>query len=227
MKTKTKEPQYSDLLRVEKKYGRSTFGIMSNQVWNQDPKRIGFVLARYKFVSKMLNKQQKAFEVGCADGFGSRIVCENVKSLDIYDFDSFFLKDAKITNKNSIWRMKTYKHDFVKEGALKKKYDAVYALDVLEHINKKREKIFINNINNSLKKKCVAIYGMPSIESQKYASKQSKIGHINCKSGDELKFFLNKFYEQVFIFSMNDEVVHTGFYPMSHYLIALCCIKKV
>ena len=28
---------------------------------------------------------------------------------------------------------------------------------------------------------------MPSIESQKYASYKSKIGHINCKTGDDLK----------------------------------------
>jgi hypothetical protein len=26
---------------------------------------------------------------------------------------------------------------------------------------------------------------------------------------------------------MNDETVHTGFYPMAHYLIALCCGKKI
>jgi hypothetical protein len=26
---------------------------------------------------------------------------------------------------------------------------------------------------------------------------------------------------------MNDEVVHTGFYPMAHYLIAVCCGKKI
>jgi hypothetical protein len=24
------------------------------------------------------------------------------------------------------------------------------------------------------------------------------------------------------VFSMNDEVVHTGFYPMAHYLLAVC-----
>jgi len=25
------------------------------------------------------------------------------------------------------------------------------------------------------------------------------------------------------VFSMNDEVVHTGFHPMAHYLMALAC----
>jgi len=29
-------------------------------------------------------------------------------------------------------------------------------------------------------------------------------------------------FHEAFIFSMNDEVVHTGFYPLAHYLFALC-----
>ena len=29
-----------------------------------------------------------------------------------------------------------------------------------------------------------------------------------------------------FTFGMNDEVVHTGFYPMAHYYFALCSIPK-
>jgi len=34
---------------------------------------------------------------------------------------------------------------------------------------------------------------------------------------------LGAYFANVFIFSMNDEVVHTGFGKMSHYNIALCC----
>ena len=67
---------------------------------------------------------------------------------------------------------------------------------------------------------------MPSIESQKYASEGSKRGHVNCKTGNKLKELLSKHFCNVFVFSMNDEVVHTGFYPMAHYLIGLCCGKK-
>ena len=63
---------------------------------------------------------------------------------------------------------------------------------------------------------------MPSLESQIYASEGSKIGHVNCQSGDVLKNNLKKYFHNVFIFSMSDEVVHTGFTPMAHYLLALC-----
>ena len=33
-------------------------------------------------------------------------------------------------------------------------------------------------------------------------------------------------FHNVFIFSMNDEVVHTGFAPMPHYYFALCCGRR-
>ena len=78
----------------------------------------------------------------------------------------------------------------------------------------------------SLDENGIMIVGMPSLESQAYASPQSKAGHVNCKSGDDMKTLLNRYFHNVFLFSMNDEMVHTGFSPMAHYLMALCCGKK-
>ena len=63
---------------------------------------------------------------------------------------------------------------------------------------------------------------MPSLESQIYASPASKEGHVNCQSKKQLKRTLLKYFSTVFMFSMNDEVMHTGFAPMSHYLMAVC-----
>ena len=68
--------------------------------------------------------------------------------------------------------------------------------------------------------------GMPSLESQTYASPQSKKGHVNCKSGNEFKQLFKKYFHNVFLFSMNDEVVHTGYNKMAHYLMLLCTNKK-
>jgi hypothetical protein len=68
--------------------------------------------------------------------------------------------------------------------------------------------------------------GTPSLQSQAYASALSKRGHVNCKDAPGLKALMAKFFHNVFIFSMNDEVVHTGFHPMAHYLLALCCHRK-
>jgi len=68
---------------------------------------------------------------------------------------------------------------------------------------------------------------MPSIESQKYASEASKLGHVNCMNGEDLRNTLSNYFENVFMFSMNDEVVHTGFSGMAHYLIALCTNPRI
>jgi len=116
-------------------------------------------------------------------------------------------------------------HDIVL-GKLPQRYDGIYSLDVIEHISREDEHAYLANLRGSLDDDGVLVIGSPSLESQQYASPQSKAGHINCKSGAELKSLMERYFHNVFLFSMNDEVVHTGFYPMAHYLIAVCCGKK-
>jgi hypothetical protein len=72
----------------------------------------------------------------------------------------------------------------------------------------------------------IAVFGMPSLESQKFASKASREGHVNCQTGEQLRTTLGRHFARVFMFSMNDEVVHTGFFPMAHYLIGVCVSPK-
>jgi hypothetical protein len=84
----------------------------------------------------------------------------------------------------------------------------------------------VSNLCNSLTENGILMIGTPSLESQAYASPPSKAGHINCKTSTELKALLEKYFFHVFIFSMNDEVVHTGFSPMAHYLLALCSMPR-
>jgi hypothetical protein len=72
----------------------------------------------------------------------------------------------------------------------------------------------------------VLILGSPSLESQAYASPPSKAGHVNCKTGSTLRNLLEKFFHNVFVFSMNDEVVHTGYFPMAHYVIGIGCTRR-
>lgn len=47
------------------------------------------------------------------------------------------------------------------------------------------------------------------------------MAHVNLFSAERLRDTLRDYFENVFLFGMNDEIVHTGFYPMSHYLFAL------
>ena len=199
---------------------------MANQSWNEDPKRHLFTLARYKFVAKILAGRDKVLEVGCADAFGTRLVQQAVGGVTAIDMNDAFIADID-SRVNERWPMKAFVHNmlsgpFIGQGH---EYDAAFCLDVLEHIDGAEEDLFISNICGSISKYGVAIFGMPSLESQRWASPQSMEGHVNCQSGEQLKNTLERHFHNVFVFSMNDEVVHTGFYPMAHYLLAVCCTK--
>ena len=195
-----------------------TLNNSTSHEWRNDPKHLVFSLSRYKFVSKMLDGYNKVLEVGAGDGFKSDIVFDVVKNLTLCEYNDLHKKDYQGNAKYII-------HDFVKRKH-KNSFDAIYAIDVLEHINKKKENIFIKNTLLSLNKNGILIFGMPTIESQKYASKLSKIGHINCKSKNSLRKLMQNFFHNVFMFSMNDEMVHTGYDKMSHYIFAVCTNKK-
>ena len=222
---RTKEPQYDALLEVKAKHGAAELGLMTNQGWHDDPKRLAFTLARYKFVAKMLAGRENVLEIGCADAFGTRIVQQAVGKVTATDFDPIFIDDVN-SRMNPRWPLETMVHDML-SGPVARGFDAAYALDVLEHIDASREDDFLLNVVKSLSPTGIAIFGMPSLESQTYASPQSKAGHVNCKSGEALKRSLERHFHSVFVFSMNDEVVHTGFYPMANYLLGVACHSKV
>jgi len=224
MKKNTKEHQYGLVFDVAKKHGISRLGLMANESWNQDPKRTLFTLARYKFVAKMLTGSKQVLEVGCADAFGTRLVQQSVGQVTAVDFDPVFIDDAN-ARLDPAWPMTCFVHDML-DGPVPGNFDAIFSLDVLEHIHPDNEVRFLANMLASLDRHGVMIVGMPSLESQVHASPQSKAGHVNCKSGNDLKSFLAQYFHNVFLFSMNDETVHTGYYPMAHYLIAVCCGKR-
>ena len=223
-KQETVEPQYQGCVEMRSEKGLTTFGLMSNYVWHTDPKRLVFSLARYKFVSKMFSGMNHVLEIGCADAFGARLVLQEVNEVTAIDFDPVFIEDV-ITRMDQDWKIIAQVHDIL-DGPVVGQFDGAFSLDVLEHISSDHEDQFISNIVNSISDHGVLIIGSPSIQSQEYASPASKAGHINCKDHIELKRLLSQYFHNVFIFSMNDEIVHTGFYPMAHYLFALCVAKK-
>ncbi|MGP1397581.1 MAG: class I SAM-dependent methyltransferase [Inquilinaceae bacterium] len=221
---KTKESQYQVIVDAAQERGVERFGLRSSESWYEDPKHLVFRLARYKFVSKMLAGRRSVLEVGCGDAFGIRIVQAEVGKLTAIDFDPVFIDDV---NQRMVprWTFDAQVHDML-DGPVPGNFDAVYALDVLEHIDAAQERTFLANAFANLEPQGAAIIGVPSLESQIYASPQSKVGHVNCKTAPDLKALLQDYFHNVFMFSMNDEVVHTGYHKMAHYIFALCAGKR-
>ena len=69
--------QYEEFVEAMKKRKPMAMGLMPGWTWYDDPRRLAFLLSRYKFVSKLLDGSSDVLEVGCADGFGARVVGTN------------------------------------------------------------------------------------------------------------------------------------------------------
>ena len=194
-----------------------THGGMSRQAYEDDPKRLCFTLARYKHVAKMLEGTGRVLEVGCADGFGARVVRQHVGALTAIDADARSIEEARLAS-SPRWPIEFVCADFVGMASFGgAKFDAVFALDVLEHLSP--DENFLHALWAAAP---VAVIGTPSLESQQHASEMSKLGHVNCYSGPDLRARLREFWDHVFLFTMHDETLGTSFLPMAHYLLALC-----
>lgn len=172
-----------------------------------DAKHLGFVLARYHFVSRMLRGAKFVLEVGCGDGTGAQIVKQSVEHLIGIDRDP--------TSAGEQW-------DILRGPFASVELDAVYALDVLEHIDPVHEDCALRNMRAHLKPHGTMIIGMPSYESQPYASELSRRYHVNCKTGQQMFETLGRHFHNIFLFGMQDMTLHTGFDQMCHYRLALC-----
>lgn len=198
----------------------------SSYAIKKDMKHFLFMFARYKFAMKMIaNREElKVLELGCNDGLGTMMFEQSGKCKQVIgvDFDH-----------NSIdWAQQNLNSDithFIEEDFLGKEYlkaDLVVSLDVIEHISKQYEIDFLETISKNLHHNGIAIIGTPNINMYQYTSNINKKSHINNYSQERLYSSLNKKFHNVFIFGMNDEILTTGFYPMTSYIIGLCCGKK-
>jgi 2-polyprenyl-3-methyl-5-hydroxy-6-metoxy-1,4-benzoquinol methylase len=168
---------------------------------------------------------KRVLEVGCGDAFASRIVRQEVGHLTAIDFDRVFIDDAN-ERMEADWSFDCSVHDILSGPVQPGGFDAAFSLDVLEHIPVNHEQTFMEHVVKSLGPHGTFIVGMPSLESQTYASPRSKAGHVNCKTAPDLKKLMEESFHRVFMFSMNDELVHTGFSPLAHYIIALGCDRR-
>jgi 2-polyprenyl-3-methyl-5-hydroxy-6-metoxy-1,4-benzoquinol methylase len=196
-----------------------------SRIMRTDPKLIGFIAARHKLVSKIF-QGQRVLEVGCQEGFGTLFVAPYVKEIICVDFFPPFIDWFNNNTAINLPNATAFVGDICKEP-IGGDFDGAFALDVLEHIDSSQESAFWRNISSSIHLDGVVVIGMPSIESQVYASEASKIGHVNCKNGDQLKKEALRYFKHVLLLSMNDEMLHNGFVPMSHYIIVICSGKRL
>jgi 2-polyprenyl-3-methyl-5-hydroxy-6-metoxy-1,4-benzoquinol methylase len=184
-----------------------------------DPKHLAFVLARYKFAAKMLHGRERVMEVGSGDGFGLPIIAQAVGQVHCVDWDQRLL-DGNARRLKHLTNVTYVKADLNKE-APGLNVDAAYWIDVLEHLDADTESAMLRNIIRCLPDEGVLLTGTPNKAASQYASPQSEKAHINLKTMDELRALMQRRFHNVFMFGMNDEVLHTGYAPMCHYIWSL------
>ncbi len=187
-----------------------------------NPRAILFVLARYNFVAKILGPKKSLLELGCSEGIGVATLSGQIESYHGVDMDADAIAEARRN-----WERGSVAFsvgDFL--GMSYGKFSSVVSLDVIEHIPASVEAAYFNTIHENLDEQGVAIVGTPNIAAEAYQSEPSRIAHINLYSAERLKSEMQRVFQNVFMFLLNDEVVHTGFFPMGHYLMAVGCNRR-
>jgi 2-polyprenyl-3-methyl-5-hydroxy-6-metoxy-1,4-benzoquinol methylase len=196
-----------------------SLGRATAQAYVKDPRMLSFITSRYKFASKMLAGADVAIEIGCGDAFGAPIVAQSVKRLICTDIDEETIGQNRVRCE-PFKNIEFHYHDF-RAKPYPERARAVYLVDVIEHIYVKEEPAFMGNLVSSLTADGFVLMGTPNKNAEQYASEHSRAGHVNLKTQQMLREMLSQYFQNVFMFSMNDEVVHTGYGPMAHYIWGL------
>lgn len=190
--------------------------------YRENPLDFFIMLARYKFAARLLNKRLDVLEVGCGHGLGSiflskfcRHLCATDADADLIDYCS---KEYKDVENITFERLNILNPTEIKQL----RYDAVVALDVVEHFERKDAEIFLNSVKFSLKSVGFSLIGTPNINSRRHASERRKATHLHEYDLASFRRLLERYFYHVFIFSMTDEMVSTGFPEMAWYFMALC-----
>lgn len=199
-------------------------GPATAQDYIHDPRHIAFVASRYKFAAKMVAGLNQVVEIGCGDAFGAPMIAQDVGKLICTDIDGEMLKDN--AERCAPFKNISFEYFDFREKPYPDPADGICLIDVIEHIYPGEESGFLANLVLSLEPHGIALIGTPNVTADQYASPNSKVGHVNLKDYKRLRSALAPHFHNIFVFSMNDEVLHTGFYPMAHYLWALCVSPK-
>ena len=105
-------------------------------------------------------------------------------------------------------------------------FDGIVSFDVLEHIYPENEEKYMNTVIENLKDTGTFVVGTPSLETQQYSKENITGAHVNVYKGETFYKMLKRYFYNVYLFTQNDEIIHTGHLRMANYLIAVCSHKR-
>src|SRR3990167_3097419 len=135
-----------------------SLGLNYTELLLRDPKRLGFVLSRYKFAAKMLKSCKQIVEIGCGEGIGSLILLSETKAdflgIDFDEKQIAYACDVLLPNVSKTqpeWGNRArYECRDLTSSPLTRLADGIVSLDVIEHVDKSEEDIFMANMVNAI-----------------------------------------------------------------------------
>ncbi|MFC1896823.1 class I SAM-dependent methyltransferase [Thermodesulfobacteriota bacterium] len=193
------------------------------QFIQEDLLRLLVRLARYKFVARMIRHTDRILEVGCGSGLGSIFLSQHCAHVTGLDVKATEVKEALSINRreNVTFRL----GDFF-EFPETERYDVIVALDVIEHMPEEEGQRLVNCMAGHLPPTGMAVVGSPSIHSYPYQGPLSRASHVRCYDQHELAALVDKCFGRTLVFSMNDEMVHTGFSKLAWYYFVLGLVPR-
>lgn len=183
-------------------------------------------LARYKFVSKMLSSDDEIIDIGCGGGLSTLFFSKFCKhALGVDNDESRIPEWNKIKNK----QVRFLKQDVKNINAINSTANCIINIDFIEHFDKEDGIKIIKNCKNYLhtqenKRNKMFIIGTPSFYSKKYRAPHNLKNHKYEYKPDELNEICKKFFSRTLNFTMNDELVHTGFDKLGWYFFIICFV---
>lgn len=195
-----------------------TFGPYFSFQLRHTPRHILYSLAYHKFAAKMIGNGKEILDIGCSEGLGTMLLAEFATKVVGIDIDAPAIASAE---QNFARPNVQFRAGDILTTNLDEVFDAAVSFDVIEHIYPQNASAFIDAYAKHLRPDAVAIIGTPNITSNQYANERTKSGHVNLYSAERLQAEVSRRFRNVFMFSVNDELIHTGFSPMAHYLIVM------
>jgi len=195
-------------------------GFIFGRDLESDPLMTSIKLARFKFVAKMLSPNDRVLDLGCGSGYCSYFysrVAKEVVGVDL--FSDIAQAQHKYPGDNL--RFVTGDVLNLPREVAASPFDAVVSTDVIEHFSREDGERIIASSQRLLSDRGMMIIGTPNKFSSAYRSQQSRAAHIHEYEPDELRELCERYFKRTLLFSMNDEVVHTGFSKLAWFVFVL------
>lgn len=195
---------------------RVLLGPQASQQWWEAPEHLAMVLARYRAAAALIGNARSVLELGCGEGIGARILAQGRNYWGLDDDREAIMLAAEHAHMTM-----QFDHADVLAAPdwLHRQFQAVVALDVIEHVPAEREGDFMETATVGLSEVGACVIGTPNAAFDHLASPQSRAGHVNTYTHDRLHALMQRHFRLVQSFGMQDTALHTGHPEARHYLL--------